>query len=165
MKSNETARHVKVADETWIATALLHREFPDREDFTIGEIVKRASVQKLHGELRPGVRVHAAMHCVANREPNPGRYRMLLATGNNRRRLYRTADPTHPLRKGKITPRREDIPKRYHVLLEWYEKTYARIGNGSGRRDPILALRGYGKEIWGGENPDAYVRRMREGWE
>ena len=30
--------------------------------------------------------------------------------------------------------------------------------------DPILGLRGLGKEIWADENADAYVRRLREGW-
>ncbi len=30
--------------------------------------------------------------------------------------------------------------------------------------DPILRLRGLGKEIWGDEHPDEYVRRLREGW-
>lgn len=30
--------------------------------------------------------------------------------------------------------------------------------------DPILALRGTGREIWADEDADAYVRRLREGW-
>ena len=33
---------IKVADEVWIATALLHREHPDLADFTIEEIMERA---------------------------------------------------------------------------------------------------------------------------
>ena len=34
----------KVADEVWIATALLHREHPGRLDFTIAEIGGRADL-------------------------------------------------------------------------------------------------------------------------
>jgi hypothetical protein len=36
------ATELKVADETWIATALLHREHPERDDFAEQEIVARA---------------------------------------------------------------------------------------------------------------------------
>ena len=32
-------------------------------------------------------------------------------------------------------------------------------------RDPILALRGMGKEIWANEHADAYVARLRQGWQ
>ena len=32
------------------------------------------------------------------------------------------------------------------------------------RGDPILSLRGLGKEIWQDEGADAYVKRLREGW-
>ena len=45
----------KVADEVWIILALLHRENPKREDFTVTEIVERARQEKISGELRPGV--------------------------------------------------------------------------------------------------------------
>ena len=34
----KTEQQTKVADEVWIATALLHREQPERKDFTIREI-------------------------------------------------------------------------------------------------------------------------------
>ena len=30
--------------------------------------------------------------------------------------------------------------------------------------DPILALRGVGRELWTNEGADAYVSRLREGW-
>jgi hypothetical protein len=33
---------VKIADEVWIVTALLHREQPARLDFTVEEIIQRA---------------------------------------------------------------------------------------------------------------------------
>jgi hypothetical protein len=31
--------------------------------------------------------------------------------------------------------------------------------------DPLLALRGSGKELWADEHADEYVRRLREDWE
>jgi hypothetical protein len=31
------------------------------------------------------------------------------------------------------------------------------------RDDPLLALRGSGKELWADEHADEYVRRLREG--
>ncbi len=157
---------VRVADEVWIATALLHREQPDRKDFTIQEIVARADREGIYGELRPGVNVHASLHCVANKTPNPAGYRMLYATGKHTRRLYRRGDPAHPSRKGKITPNSQQIPERHRDLLVWYEKEFLKQRQGANPEpDPILALRGLGKEIWGGEDPDAYVRRLREAWE
>ncbi len=30
---------------------------------------------------------------------------------------------------------------------------------------PLLALVGSGKHLWGQEDPDEYVRSLREGWE
>ena len=82
-----TEKDVKVADEVWIVTALLQREAPEREDFAVEEIVERARQEKVFETLRPGVYIHAQMHCVANRPPNPGRYRMLFETRPGRRRL------------------------------------------------------------------------------
>lgn len=162
----KTRSALKVADEVWIATALLHRENPKRADFTIAEIVERARKEKFSPVLRPGVYVHAVQHCVANRPPNPGRYRMLLETGENRRRLFRPSDPYHPAREGaKVTPAREDIPAEYHELLDWYSKDYARLGRRRVETDPLLDLRGSGRALWASEHADDYVRRLREGWE
>jgi hypothetical protein len=158
--------HVKVADETWLVTALLHRENPKRKDFTILEIVQRAGKERIAGELRPGVRVHALLHCVANLRPNPGRYRMLFATGKLTRRLFRPGDPYHPDRENsKTVPAKEDIPTEYHGLIDWFYREHVPKGPSSGEKDSILALRGLGKEIWKGVDPDEYVRQLREGWE
>ena len=157
---------IKVADETWIAAALLHRENSSREDFAVQEIVDRAAKEAITGKLRPGVYVHARQHCVANRPPDPGRYRMLFATGKNTRRLFRPGDPYHPARDGsKMVPQKEEIPAEYHRLVDWYFSAYAATRTDVGKADPILQLRGLGKEIWGSEVPDAYVRRLRQGWE
>ncbi len=163
-----TVRSVKVADEVWLAAALLHKENPQRRDFTVNEIVERTKRERIEGELRPSVRVHALQHCVANRPPNPGRYRMLFATGKLTRRLFRTGDSFHPARRGsKLVPEKEDIPPKYHYLVDWYFSDYSRTQRieGSDEQQSILALRGLGKKIWQGEDPDVYVRRLREGWE
>jgi hypothetical protein len=157
---------VKVADEVWIATALLHTENPPREEFTIREIVERAGKEGITRPLRPGVYQHVSQHCVANRAPDPGRYRMLFATGKGTRRLFRPGDPYHPEREGaKTHPAKDEIPARYHRLVDWYEREYAAGPRVDVRSDPILGLRGLGREIWEGEDPDEYVRRLREGWE
>jgi hypothetical protein len=157
---------IRVADEAWIATALLHREHPDRQDFSIQEIVDRARQERPDRDVRAGVEMHVSYHSVANKRPNPSDHRMLYATGRGTRRLYRPGDRADPLRKGKITPRRDRIPPRYHVLLDWYENEF--VKDGSNRDDslePILALQGLGSEIWQGEDPDRYVQRLREGWD
>ena len=159
-------RSIRVADEVWIATALLHRQYPEQGDFTVGEIVRRAQAEKITGveSLRPGVQVHAYLHCVANKPPNPGRYRMLIETSKGRRRLFRPGDPCDPGRSsGKDIPNDDEIPAGYGELLDWYRDEY--VGNREHLvTDPILALRGLGKAIWADEGADAYVSRLREGW-
>ena len=158
---------IRVADEVWIATALLHRQHPQQDDFTVGEIVRRAESERVTGagRLRPGVQVHAYLHCVANKAPNPGRYRMLVETTKGRRRLFRPGDPCHPLRaSGKDVPDAREIPPAYGALLDWYRRNYVGADGGSDA-DPILSLRGMGKAIWAQEDADAYVNRLREGWQ
>jgi hypothetical protein len=161
---NTIATELKVADETWIATALLHREHPEREDFTEDEIVERTRNENIVGSLRKGVSVHVNSHCVANRPPNPGSYRMLYETRRGMRRLYREGDDSHPDRHGKIVPKRDDIPEQYRYLLDWYETEYASAGKEAWLGG-IFEMIGAGKEIFAGEDPDEYVRRLREGWE
>ena len=154
---------VKVADEVWIVAALLHREQPARQNFTVQEIVDRAAKERVHGSLRPGVSIHAYQHCVANVPPNPGRYRILTATGKNTRRIFRPGDDYHPDREGgKITPKREDIPQKYWPLLDWYESRFGKARKESALADPLLAMKGMWKGLWKDEKPDAYVRRLRE---
>lgn len=163
MRLSNASTVIKVADEVWIATALLHREFPSREDFTVDEIEERAEKEAMTPTLRPGVRVHVLQHCVANRPPNPGRYRMLIATGKQRRRLFRPSDAYHPDRKdAKTRPEPEEIPTQYRLLLQWYEEVYAKEKK---RKNSILELAGLGKDLWKGIDPDEYVRSLREGWE
>ncbi len=134
---------LKVADEVWIATALLHREHPDREDFSIEEIVERVRREDLYGSLRPGIYVHVVQHCVANRPPNPGRYLMLYETTEGQRRLFRKGDPEHSERRGaKSTPARDNLPQTYSGLLVWYEGWCAVKTNRAAENDPLVSLVG-----------------------
>jgi hypothetical protein len=170
MPSSATQTALKVADEVWIAAALLHREHPAARDFSVDEIVQRAEREGMHKPLRRGVYVHVIQHCVANRPPNPARYRMLFETAPGRRRLFRKGDSYHPDREGaKITPESEDLTHGHNALLGWYRDWSARAAavaaNDSCREDPLLSLRGSGKEIWADEHADDYVRRLRESWE
>ena len=157
---------VKVADEVCIATALLHREHPGREDFTTNEIMERVEQENLARKLRPGVYAHVVQHCVANRAPNSGRYRMLYESTPGRRRLFRIGDSYHPAREGsKTIPEIGDLPERYHELLDWYQGWSQDDVEQRIKNDPLLALYGDGKDLWADEKADDYVRRLREGWE
>jgi hypothetical protein len=157
---------IKVADEVWIATALLHREHPNLSDFGIEEILDRARREAGSQPLRPGVYVHIVQHCVANRPPSPGRYRMLLETGPGRRRLFRNGDTYDPARDGaKTVPERENTPSEYLGLLDWYRDWNQDDVEERIKNDPLLALYGSGKDLWADEHADEYVRRLREGWE
>lgn len=159
-------KKVKVADEVWIATALLHREQPGQADFAIDEIVERARKEAIAGPIRPGVYVHIVQHCVANRAPNPGRYRMLIEPAEGRRRLFRRGDAYHPAREGaKITPDANEMPDGYTGLLAWYKEWSLSSGASIEKSDPLIALRGSGKWIWADDHADDYVHRLREGWQ
>ena len=156
----------KVADEVWVAAALLHHKHPERADFAIDEIMQCAA-QEAYGEpLRPGVYVHIVQHSVANRPPNPGRYRMLYETAPGRRRLFRKGDSYHPAREGaKITPEIEDVPSEHNDLIAWYRNWSATTPGKTGASDPLRIMREISKGLWAEENPDDYVRGLREGWE
>jgi hypothetical protein len=161
-----SAQGIKVADEVWLVTAFLHRDNPDRMDFTIDEIMDRARQAKITSDLRPGVYAHVIQHCVANRPPNSGRYRMLYETQPGRRRLFRTGDSYDLAREGaKTHPAIDGLPEQYCDLLNWYKGWDARAAARRFEEDPILSLVGSGKHIWGDEHPDDYVRSLREGWE
>lgn len=164
--THAVAAELKVADEVWIAGALLHREHPEAKDFAVEEIVDRARREGLHKPFRRGVYVHVIQHCVANRAPNPGRYRMLVETNPGRRRLFRKGDVYHSGREGaKITPERGDLPYGYSGLLTWYRDWASVAANSNPKEDPLLSLRGSGKTLWADEHADDYVRRLRQGWE
>ncbi len=161
------SENIHVADEVWLAAASLHRNHPEREDFTINEIMEQAETANVtgHRPLRPGVRVHVCLHCVANKPPNPERYRMLLETRSGCRRLFRPGDPCHPGRAtGEHMPKRHEIPIGHGELLDWYVAEYV-SRTGADTLDPILALRGLGKGLWANEAADDYVQRQRSRWQ
>lgn len=157
---------VRIADQVWIATALLHREQPEQSDFTVDEIVERVATEAINESNRASVYVHVVQHCVANRPPNPARYRMLFETGAGRRRLFRKGDAYHPARAGaKVTPNAEDLPESYRALLTWYRDWCSTMERATPEEDPLLSLFGSGKRLWQDEHADDYVRRLREEWE
>ncbi len=153
---------VSVADEVWIATALLHREQPGRPDFEKREILDRVAQEGLVKPQRPGVSAHISSHAVAGKKPQPNDYRMLVETERGRRRLYREGDYSHPARKGKIAPSPEDLPSDYLYLLDWYASWMKQGAKVDAKHDPFLKLQGIAKGVWN-EDAVAYVRRLREG--
>src|SRR5437773_3766639 len=151
---------IRVADEVWIAAALLHWEHPQAMDFSLKEIEARLEREALT-DGRPGVYAHLSIHCVANRPPDRGRYRMLFETAPSRRRLFRPGDPYDPRREGgKIVPKRTEIPAKYHPLLDWYEHDWV----PASPKDPLLALAARHHDLWKAVDPDDYVRQLREGF-
>jgi len=119
--------NILVADEVWVGTALLHREYPGKSDFSTNEIVDKIAKENIFGSLRPGIIVHVNQHCVANRRPNPGNYRILYETSRGRRRLFKSGDYYHPYREGgKIQPDPEKIPDKYKFLVSWYKEKYSK---------------------------------------
>jgi bifunctional DNA-binding transcriptional regulator/antitoxin component of YhaV-PrlF toxin-antitoxin module len=138
---------MKIADSVWLATALLHMENAQATDFSGQEILEKATQENLVDGFRPGFQVHVSKHCVANKSPNPGRYRMLFETSRGRRRLFRNGDEFHPNRDGGRTkPNVSDIPPEYRGVMRWYEKFYdkgsllpridlmARVSTGDSRK-------------------------------
>src|SRR5208283_1328824 len=107
-----------IADRVWIATALLHLQYPTRADFKRDEIRQKLEDEGLSEGVETGsINAHLDQHCVANVPPSSGKYRMLYETtpGGNLR-LFRPGDFTwatrHQKRKpSKIVPKREEIPE------------------------------------------------------
>ncbi|HTW61603.1 MAG TPA: hypothetical protein VMD55_07310 [Terracidiphilus sp.] len=172
---------LRIADGVWIATALLHREHPDRPDFTESEIQARFLSEGLPRGKNPGsLPTNINSHCVANRprsrkksdstKVQGGPYRILYETRSGFRRLYRPGDDFHPDRAqprvpSKTIPKKAQIPERYWELLEWYEawikpgSTVVAVKNIED--DPLLRLRGSGRHIWADEHADEYVENLR----
>jgi len=117
--------NIKVADEVWIATALLHNEHKNRESFRKSEIIDRVAKENIYGGMRPGIMIHVSLHCRAQKKPNPGNYRMLTDTEDRGLRLFKESDDYHPWRKGgKMVPNFGDIPEKYEYLIDWWRKEY-----------------------------------------
>ncbi len=157
---------ISVADEVWVAAALLHREQPRRDDFSIDDIVERVRRERIASRFRPSVYAHVVQHCVANRPPSPLRLRYLIETRPGFRKLFRSGYGWDYYReRGRTLPTAEDLPAKHRHLLEWYHDVYNAAHSERAKNDSILELCGLGKEIWEGVDPDDYVRGLREGWE
>jgi len=116
-----------IADAAWLATALLHTENIYAGDFSVQDIIQKATREKLVAQFSPGLQVHVSKHCVANKSPNPTPHRMLFETARGRRRLFKEGDTFHPDRvSGKIHPDRADLPVAYQPLLDWYCDVYSK---------------------------------------
>jgi len=167
-----TPARLLIADRIWIATALLHRQFPSRAYFTKNEIRQKLEDEELaQGVERGSLNAHLKEHCVANVPPSSGKYRTLFEPVAGNLRLFRPGDLTHPARiqprkPSKSVPKREEIPARYRPLLDWYEswseQSRALNSRSSWEDDPLIRLIGSGKHIWADEHADEYVERLRE---
>ena len=172
---------IRIADGVWIATALLHRDNPDRPDFTETEIQARFLAEEfprgLHSNSLP---TNISSHCVANRprsrksiDPTKlqgGAYRILYETRSGFRRLFRPTDDVHPdrwqsRRAPKSIPKKDEIPAKYWFLLDWYTSwihdSQGLSFNQDIENDLLLRLRGSGRHIWADEHADEYVDRLR----
>jgi hypothetical protein len=159
--------HILVADEAWVALAMLQRAHPGRHSFSAKEIIEQVKIEHAHPELRPGVQAHIYQHNVANLEPNSAQYRMFYRLEDDTLRLFRPGDRAFASRKGKIIPDRSDLPEKYHDLLDWYEREYSQHQPRRGRdeaNDPVLQMWGLGKDIWANTSADDFVRNLRSGW-
>jgi hypothetical protein len=161
--SYEDAKSVldlKVADAVWVATALLHKKYPERDGFTTDEIVSFVMWEHLTKGAQKSIWQHVNQHCVANRKPQPNRVRMLFAIGGGDRRLFRNGDRSDPGRENAPThPKWEELPTQYQYLKRWYEEEW----NGSIADtivDPLFALIG----TWKDEPADEYVAKLRSDW-
>jgi hypothetical protein len=180
MGSTSTSK-LLLADGVWIATALLHRENPDRSDFSEGEIQARFLMEGFpRGAHSNSLPAHIGSHCVANKprsrkkdQPSKlqgGAYRILYETRPGFRRLFHSGDDVHPdriqpRRPSKTAPNREEIPSEYQPLLDWYSDWKPKKSNqeahASWENDPLVRLIGSGCHIWADEHADEYVENLR----
>src|SRR5450432_3857777 len=112
-----------IAEEIWAAVCGLHRDHPNQPDFSVEEI--REAVFKEFQDRRPGVQIHIASHCVANKLANPADHRLLFGPSRGRRRLFRDGDAFHRSRASGMTAPSEDALGAEHKdLLDWYRGVY-----------------------------------------
>jgi hypothetical protein len=160
-------KELKAADLVWLAAAQLQKEQKDRAGFSPDQILKTAlAIEPNLGFSLNTLRTHISRHCVANLPPAGAAHRMLTRNPNGTYRLYRHGDEYHPGRAGgKTGPDGNAIPSRYKDLIEWFQREYDNRPELSTSEDPLLALRGLGKELWrelgGGEK---FIHELRENW-
>ena len=129
--------NTKIADQVWIALALLTRESANHTGFSASAIKER--IRKEFGSVSPGAATHIAQHSLATKPASPSRNRMITKHGSLNY-LYREGDPYHPDRKdGKVLPKPQEIPSEYHDLLAWYGSSYANELKVFSRNAALLA--------------------------
>ena len=57
------------------------------------------------------------------------------------------------------------MPDEDESFLQWCKELNARATSAAPESDPLLSLRGSGKQLWADEHADEYIRRLREDWE
>src|SRR5579872_6807706 len=93
-------RIMSCADLVWVAVARLTREFPERTGFSHDEVRRKASeLEPEHGFEDVTIRTHIAIHCVANKKPDPLKHRKLYLNPDGTYRLFWSRDPFQPQRK------------------------------------------------------------------
>jgi hypothetical protein len=154
------AANLTVTNAVWVATALLHKNYPKRDGFTPEEIVRLVKELNLTEGAEDSIWQHVRQHSVANKKPQPNTVCMLFDPGRGMRRLFRSGDKVYPGRNERRThPKWEDLPVDYRHLRRWYEEQWNDTGV-NGMDDPLLALAGTWKE----EPADEYVAHLRENW-
>jgi len=109
----------------WVATALLHRENKEKEDFQIKDIFQKVKDEKLISTADSTIMSHITVHCVANTKPWPNKHRKLYRTLPGWYRLYKDGDDYHTSREGGWTiPSSSEVPAKYRHLIEWYNTEY-----------------------------------------
>ena len=153
---------LKAGDSVWVATAILQQQHPEESSFPVSEIVAKVKELGLTDREEISVYVHANQHCVANRPPNPAKLKMLIETADGERRLFCPGDRYDRQRDGRSTPKPSDLPVEYLPLLEWYRVWCDERRAGDCPVDPLLALRGSGRELWASEHADVYLENLRQ---
>jgi len=167
MYYNKFMKLLKAADLVWLAAAHLQKEHQDRVGFSPDEILKKAlEIEPESGFSQGTLRTHISRHCVANLPPAGAQHRMLTRNPNGSYRPYLHGDEYHPARaSGKTCPDAHAIPSKYKDLIAWFHNEYDSPPRALPDEDPLLALRGLGKELWkelgGGEK---FIRDLRANW-
>ena len=110
----------------WIATALLHKEYPSRDAFQGREIFNKVKALKILRASDSTLKTHISHHCVANAVPSPNKDRKLLRLGNGWFRLWKDRDEYNGGRmSGESVPYINKIPKPFQYLFDWYSNEYS----------------------------------------
>jgi hypothetical protein len=109
----------------WLATALLHRESPDRDAFQVKEIFDKVKELDILEVSDDTIRMHISSHCVAGISRSPDRHRKLTRVRTGWYRLYKIGDKVGEGREnGGIVPPTQLFPEPYRDMENWYQDEY-----------------------------------------